>query len=91
MYKPVVPYVLSDKDFRDFAQTQEALKTPSSYSSAFTKYIRTKKFGYPEISQLPCAHAAIIATSSTELACTRAENGSDADVQGVQENLHEGV
>jgi hypothetical protein len=33
------------KDLREFAQTLEALKTPSGYSSAFAKHIRTKKFG----------------------------------------------
>jgi hypothetical protein len=45
MYKSTAPYVLLDKDFRDFAQTLEALKTLSGYSSAFAKHIRMKKFG----------------------------------------------
>jgi hypothetical protein len=37
MYKPAAPYVLSDEDFNEFAQTLEALRTPSGYSSAFGK------------------------------------------------------
>jgi hypothetical protein len=45
MYKPAVPYVLLDKDFREFVHTLEALKTPLGYSLAFAKHIRTKKFG----------------------------------------------
>jgi hypothetical protein len=45
MYKPTAPYVLLDEDFNEFAQTLEALCTPSGYSSAFDKEIRKKKFG----------------------------------------------
>ena len=45
MYKPAIPYVLLDKDFKDFVQTLEALKTSSGYSSTFTKHKWTKKFG----------------------------------------------
>jgi hypothetical protein len=45
MYKPAAPYVLSDKEFSDFAQILEALRSPSGYSSAFSKHIRKKQFG----------------------------------------------
>jgi hypothetical protein len=45
IYKPVAPYVLSDKDFNEFAKMLEPLCTPSSYSSTFGKEIGKKKFG----------------------------------------------
>ena len=45
MYKPAAVYVLSDKEFSEFAQTLEVLWTPSGYSSAFAKHIRKNNFG----------------------------------------------
>jgi hypothetical protein len=48
MYKPATPYVFSDKEFSDFVQILEALRSPSGYSSAFAKHIRKKKFGGPK-------------------------------------------
>jgi hypothetical protein len=45
MLKPVAPYVLSDEEFRIFANTIESLKTPTGHSSNLGKNIRSKKFG----------------------------------------------
>jgi hypothetical protein len=45
MLKPAAPYVLTDEEFKLFANTIESLKTPTGHSSSLGKHIRSKKFG----------------------------------------------
>jgi hypothetical protein len=45
MLKPAGPYVLSDEDFKLFADCIESLRTPTGHSSALEKHIRKKKLG----------------------------------------------
>jgi hypothetical protein len=45
MLKPVASYVLSDREFKVFAQTLESLKMPSGYASNVGKHIQSKKYG----------------------------------------------
>jgi hypothetical protein len=91
MYKPAAPYVLSEKRLKGICANSRGFEDTVRLFLSFRQAHTDKEIRGPEISRLPCPHAAIIATSSTELACTRAEDGSDADVQGVQETMHKGV
>jgi hypothetical protein len=45
MLKLAVPYVLTDEEFRIFANTIESLKTLTGHSSNLRKHIHSKKFG----------------------------------------------
>jgi hypothetical protein len=45
MLKPAAPYVLTDEEFKVFANTIETLKTPIRHLSNLGKHIRSKKFG----------------------------------------------
>jgi hypothetical protein len=44
MLKPTAPYVLTNNEFKLFANTVESLKTSIGHSSSLGKHIRSKKF-----------------------------------------------